>query len=136
MLYYSESNKGTRDTLIEEYPDYTSNHLTNGKESVIFSSFNSTYSNITDKENLKKEGPSPNLGGGDLIPPPLCWFSFNNSETVKAVTLGFCSIQYHFIRDVCTKFGVPYSPPSPSLHMLGKTQAGVFPICTFPVNPL
>ena len=92
MLYYSELSKGTRDTLIEEYPDYSSNHLTNGKEGVIFSSFNSTYSNITDKETLKKEGPSPNLGGVNLT-PPLCWFSFNNSETVKAVTLGFCSIQ-------------------------------------------
>ena len=31
-------------------------------------------------------------GGGGVILPP-CWFSFNNSETVKAVTLAFCSIQ-------------------------------------------
>ena len=38
---------------------------------------------------------------------PLCWFSFNNSETVKAVTLAFCSIQYHFIRDYGAKFGIP-----------------------------
>ena len=38
---------------------------------------------------------NPNLGGemkrGRGYPP--CWFSLNNSETVKAVTLTFCSIQ-------------------------------------------
>ena len=34
-----------------------------------------------------------NLGGegGGLILPP-CWFSLNDSETVKAVTLALCSI--------------------------------------------
>ena len=26
-------------------------------------------------------------GGGESIPPPRCWFSFNNSEAVKAVKL-------------------------------------------------
>ena len=31
---------------------------------------------------------------GDNFTPPPCWFSLNNSETVKAVTLAFCSIQY------------------------------------------
>ena len=30
---------------------------------------------------------NPNLGGN------LCWFSLNNSETVRAVTLAFCIIQ-------------------------------------------
>ena len=30
--------------------------------------------------------------GGNFIPPP-SWFSLNNSRTVKAVTLEFCSIQ-------------------------------------------
>ena len=30
---------------------------------------------------------------GGLPPPPSCWFSINNSETVKAVTMAFCSIQ-------------------------------------------
>ena len=32
----------------------------------------------------------PNLGGG--YPSP-CWFSLNNLETAKAVTLAFSSIQ-------------------------------------------
>ena len=30
-------------------------------------------------------------GGGVIL--PFCWFPFNNSGTVKAVTLGLCSIQ-------------------------------------------
>ena len=30
-------------------------------------------------------------GRGGIL--PLCWFSFNNSETVKAVDLAFCSIK-------------------------------------------
>ena len=38
---------------------------------------------------------------------PRCWFFLNNSETVKAVTLVFCSVQQHFIRDICAKFGIP-----------------------------
>ena len=42
--------------------------------------------------------------GGNFTPG---WFSFNNSETVKAVTLTFCSIQYHFITDIRAKFGIP-----------------------------
>ena len=33
-------------------------------------------------------------GGGEILLP--CWFSLNNSETVKALTLAFCSIQKHF----------------------------------------
>ena len=36
----------------------------------------------------------------------------NNSETVKAVTLEFCNIQQHFIRDIRPKFGIPNSPQS------------------------
>ena len=36
---------------------------------------------------------NPNLGGERAInPPPPCWFFLNNSETVKAVPLAFCSI--------------------------------------------
>ena len=49
-----------------------------------------------------------NLGGGGFYPSPF-WYSLNNSETVKAVTLAFCSLQYHFIRDVRARFGIPNS---------------------------
>ena len=35
---------------------------------------------------------NPNLGGGGIILPP-CWYSFNDSETVKAITLAFWNIQ-------------------------------------------
>ena len=39
------------------------------------------------------------VGLGVIYSAPLrCWFSLNNSETVKVVTLAFCSIQLHFIR--------------------------------------
>ena len=64
-------------------------------------------------------GFNPNMGGegrgeGNFTPSP-CWFSLNNSETVKAVTLVFCSIQQHFIRDVPAKFGFPNSPQYPDI---------------------
>ena len=36
----------------------------------------------------------------ERIVQTVCWFSLNNSETVKAATLAFCSIQLHLIRDV------------------------------------
>ena len=32
-------------------------------------------------------------GGGVILTPSPCWFSLNNLETVKAVTLAFCNIQ-------------------------------------------
>ena len=47
-------------------------------------------------------------GGGNFTSSP-CWYSLNNSETVKAVTLAFCSIQQHFIKGVRAKFGIPNS---------------------------
>ena len=34
---------------------------------------------------------------------------------VKAVTLAFCSIQKHFIRDIRAIFGIPNSPQSPDI---------------------
>ena len=37
---------------------------------------------------------------------PCWWFSLNNSETVKAVILVFCSIQWHFIENTRVKFGI------------------------------
>ena len=40
---------------------------------------------------------NPNLGGvcggGDSFTPSPCWYFLNNSETVKAITLAFCSIR-------------------------------------------
>ena len=60
---------------------------------------------------------NPNLGGWGkrviLLTP--CWFSLDNSETVKAVTLAFCRIQWHFIREVLVKFGILHSPQSPDI---------------------
>ena len=64
-------------------------------------------------------------------PPGLsCWFSLNNSETIKTVTLAFCSISL--------EIPVPnlVSITRPSFQTLGKTQARVFPISLFLVNPL
>ena len=51
---------------------------------------------------------NPNLGCGEEVFLPPCWFSLNYSELVKAVTLTFCRFQQHFINDVRAKFGIPY----------------------------
>ena len=48
-------------------------------------------------------------GRGNFTPP--CWFSLNNSETIKVATLTFCWI--HSIRDIRAKFSIPSSPKSP-----------------------
>ena len=45
---------------------------------------------------------------------PNC-FSLNNSETMKAVTLAFCSVRQHFIIDIRAKFAVPNLPQSPDI---------------------
>ena len=48
--------------------------------------------------------------GGQFHPPPPpspCWFSLNNTEMVKAITLAFCSIQQHFTGAICTHFSIP-----------------------------
>ena len=58
---------------------------------------------------------------GGCNPPPSCWFSLNNSEMIKAVTLAYCSIQWHFIRDIPAKFGIPNLPQS-----LNSTKVRVF----------
>ena len=44
-----------------------------------------------------------------------CWFFLNNSKTVKAVTLEFCSIQEHSIRDILAKFGIHNVSQSPDI---------------------
>ena len=74
-----------------------------------------------------------NLGGGWGVILPPCWFSLNNSETVKAVTLAFCSISNISVETFVSNF---VSLTCPSLEILGKTQIGVFPISRFLVNPL
>ena len=53
--------------------------------------------------------------GGEGVILPNCWFALNNSETVKAVTLVFCSIQKLFIRNNRTKSVIFNSPQSPDI---------------------
>ena len=58
---------------------------------------------------------NPNLGGkGGNFTPLLCWYSLNNSETVKPVIMVFFRIQYHF-RAIHVKFGISNSSPSPNI---------------------
>ena len=52
------------------------------------------------------------------------WFSLNNPERVKAATLTFCSIQEHFIRDICVKFGIRNLPQS--LDIGENSDGGIF----------
>ena len=61
----------------------------------------------------------PGGGGGGVkitpLPPNWFWLSLNNSKTVRAVTLEFCSIQQYFIEDICAKFGIHNLPQSPDI---------------------
>ena len=57
--------------------------------------------------------------GGNFTPHPSCWFSLNNSEMVKAVTLHFAAFIYISLETFV---------PNPSLQILGKTQSVVFPV--------
>ena len=63
---------------------------------------------------------NPNLGGRGYFYHLLVLFSLNNSETVKAVTLAFCSIQYFLLKTFALNV---VSLTHPSLQTLGKTQA-------------
>ena len=60
---------------------------------------------------------------------PLIWHNKNGylsrckPVNGKAVTLAFCSIQYHFIRDIRAKFGISLAPVS---RYWEKTQTGTF----------
>ena len=54
-------------------------------------------------------------GGGGGFYPSCCWFFLNNSETLKAATLVFCSIQYHFVRQVRAKLGIHNSTQFPDI---------------------
>ena len=60
--------------------------------------------------------------GGILPPPPTplittttSSFSLNNSKMVNPVTLEFCNIQQHSIRDIRSTFGVHNSHQSPDI---------------------
>ena len=57
---------------------------------IFFISFCQIYPIIYRCNNLS----NPTLGEGSFT---RCWFPLNNSETVKAVTLAFCSIYEYFI---------------------------------------
>ena len=46
-------------------------------------------------------------GAWGVIFPLHCWFYFNDSETVKAITLEFSDIQELFIRNIWAKRGIP-----------------------------
>ena len=54
---------------------------------------------------------NPNLGGRGLILLPY-WFSLDSSETVKVITLAFCRIQQHCVKDVRAKFFILQPPQS------------------------
>ena len=58
--------------------------------------------------------------GGNFTPAPPCWFSLNNSETVKAVTLVFSRIQLDFIRDIRAKFGISNLPQPPDIGQISE----------------
>ena len=60
-------------------------------------------------------------------------FSLNNSETVEAVTLAFCKVNWIFIRDIRDKFGIPNLTQSPAI---GKNSEGSVPIFGILINPL
>ena len=47
---------------------------------------------MQETKSKKRESINPNLSGRELFYPH-CWFSLDNSETVKAVTLTFCSVE-------------------------------------------
>ena len=54
--------------------------------------------------------------------------SLNNSETVKAVTMAFSSIQQHSIRDIRAKFGIHNLPQSPDIGKISDVCISDFRI--------
>ena len=44
-----------------------------------------------------------------------CFFSLNNSETVKAVALVICRIQWQYFRDIRAECAIRNSPQSPHI---------------------
>ena len=66
-----------------------------------------------------------NLDGRSIFTSTTLWFSFNNSETVKAVcTPGICSIKLLFIRKIPTKYGINNLAKSPDIE---QCSDGVIP---------
>ena len=66
-------------------------------------------------------------GGGGFGPPPpppapVGFQLITQTETIKAVTLVFYSIQKHFIRNIRIKFAIPNSSQSPDI---GQNSDGV-----------
>ena len=53
-----------------------------------------------------------------------CWVSLNNSKTIKAVPLLFCSIQQYFIKAIIAKFGIPKFSQSPDIGH--NSDVGIF----------
>ena len=70
---------------------------------------------------------------GDGLILPLCWFSLNNSETVKAVTWHFVAFSNTLLETFVPNL---VFPTSPSLQIFGKTQTRVFPNSGFLVKSL
>ena len=71
--------------------------------------------------------------GDNFIPLPHCWSSLNNSETVKALTLAFWSINRISLETFVSNL---VSLTYPSLQIFGQTQTEVFPISRLLVDLL
>ena len=72
------------------------------------------------KNDFEKDFFNPNFGILPPPPPPPCWFSLNNLEIVKPVTLAIYSIQQHFIRDIRANLGIPYLSQPPDMSKLRR----------------
>ena len=57
------------------------------------------------KKTIRRTNPNLSRGG----------YVLNHSEMIKAVTIAFCSIQWHFLRYIRAKLSIPTSPYSPDV---------------------
>ena len=60
--------------------------------------------------------------------PHSCWIPLNNSATIKAVTVSFCSIQWLFMKGICAKFNIPNLPQSPDIGQISRQGISDFRI--------
>ena len=74
-----------------------------------------------------------NLDGRSIFTSTPLWFSFNNSETVKAVHLAFEALNYFLLEKFLSNM---VSLTCPSLQILSNAQTGLFPISRYLVSPL